>query len=309
MEDRLITVITPTYNRGEQLKDLYISLCNQTNKNFRWLIIDDGSVDDTRNSIVKFQSEKKIAIDYMYEENGGKHRALNLGIKNIHEELTFIVDSDDVLPPDSIEIILRYHEKYKQYNSKAILDNKREICGYSFLRCHEDGTVNTAYFPQNEIIDSYCNVRINGNIGGDKAEVFYTNILKEYPFKEYDNEKFMPEDAVWMLMSEKYDMVHINENVYICEYLDGGLTKSGRGMKIKSPRGMMYRSEIYLKYKGVNFKTRIKMMLLLIIYSKYAKESAYTISKDISNKVLVLYFISVIPGNFLYLRWIKHEKR
>lgn len=88
--------------------------------------------------------------------------------------------------------------------------------------------MNTAYFPKDEYISNYVETRINGNIGGDKAEVFYTSILREFPFQEYPGERFMPEDAVWIVMSQKYDMVHINKGIYICDYLEGGLTRAGK---------------------------------------------------------------------------------
>ena len=227
-----ITVITPTYNRGDMLERLYRSLLGQTAKDFCWLVVDDGSGDGTEALVKRWSEENKIKICYQKQENGGKHRALNAGIRRIESPLTFIVDSDDYLPEDSIRIILEYHNKFA---------GTPGICGYSFLRFYSNGEVNTAYFPINEEIDTYLKVRINGGIGGDKAEVFFTDVLKEYPFPEFRGEKFMPEDTVWMMMSEKYAMVHINECVYISDYLEGGLTRSGRRMKIYSPKGMMLR--------------------------------------------------------------------
>ena len=258
---KYVTVITPTYNRAGFLPRLYESLKAQTDPDFEWMIVDDGSTDETEQTVAAFVREHQIAIRYLKRENGGKHRALNLGIPNIDTELTFIVDSDDYLPPDSIETIIAYHDQYKK------TDN---LCGYSFLRCYEDGRVNTAYFKKDGEIDSFCNVRINGHLGGDKAEVFYTEILKKYPFPEYEGEKFLPEDLVWMKMSGPYLMVHINKCIYISEYLEGGLTRTGRAMKIHSPHGMLERSLVYLEDADVNVRTNIKMMMLYIIYSKFA---------------------------------------
>ena len=299
-----ITIITPTFNRQKQLHRLYLSLKNQSCKDFDWLIIDDGSTDETSAYVKKIISENELDIRYIHRENGGKHRALNQGVKEVSSELIFIVDSDDVLPNQSIEIILKYHDKYKNYNKDIDKQCKRPICGYSFLRCHEDGSVNTAYFPKDEFIDSYLNVRINGRIAGDKAEVFYSEILKSYPFKEFEGENFMPEDALWMKISEKYDMVHINENVYICEYLEGGLTKTGRKMKIKSPLGMMYRSSVYIKSPSVNIKTRIKMIMLLLIYGRFAGRKP---SKKSLNSFLniLLYYLEYLPSYVIYSIWLK----
>lgn len=296
-QDLLLTIITPTYNRSNHLKCLYESLKRQTNTAFKWLVVDDGSTDDTEQMIRKFLAENQVDIQYIKKENGGKHRALNTGIATIETELTFIVDSDDHLPDDAVQIILLYHEKYQK---------TPQLCGYSFLRCYEDGSVNTAYFKKDEEIASYRDIRINGKLGGDKAEVFYTDILKQFPFPEYDGEKFLPEDLVWMQMSGPYQMVHINKCIYIGEYLDDGLTKTGRAMKIYSPRGMMKRSEVYLNDSGVCLKVKIKMMMLYIIYGKFARISTKDLFKRITPKSLFLLLIA--PAVPIYLKWKKENE-
>ena len=205
------------------------------------------------------------------------------------------MDSDDYLPNTSIQTIIKYHEKYK-----SISESKR-LCGYSFLRCHADGKVNTAYFPQDEMIDTYCNIRINGNIGGDKAEVFYTDILKKFPFPTFKDERFLAEDVVWMQLSGPYNMVHINENVYICDYLEDGLTNTGRRMKIKAPRGMMFRSQIYLNDKNVCLKVKVKMMFLYLIYSQFAKIGYREAMQNIKNKGL--FWMLYVPSYCIYIKW------
>lgn len=136
---KTITVLTSTYNREELLKRLYDSLIRQTCKDFVWMVIDDGSKDHTSELLQRFRQENKIELVYQKQENGGKHRALNRGIGQIETPLTYIVDSDDFLPENAIETILQYHQKYKDMDS---------LCGYSFLRCYEDGSVNTAYFKK-----------------------------------------------------------------------------------------------------------------------------------------------------------------
>lgn len=289
-----ITIITPTYNRVDLLPRLYESLLKQTNQDFEWLVVDDGSTDNTEQLMRQYCQENEIRVSYERQANAGKHTALNRGIARIRSELTFIVDSDDYLPQDAVDIILSYHHKYKKTEG---------LCGYSFLRCHQDGRVNTAYFPEDEKISTYLETRINGNIGGDKAEIFYTEILKRYPFPVYEGEKYMPEDVVWMQMSGPYQMVHINKNVYICDYLEGGLTNTGRKMKIHSPRGMILRSRIYLNDQNTCFKARVKMMILYIIYGHFAKCRAGELFAQIRDKGLWL--ICYVPSSLLYLLWRK----
>lgn len=286
-----VTILTPAYNRAEYLPRLYESLEAQTNRDFLWLVVDDGSDDGTRELIASY-SEGKTDIRYIDQKNAGKHTALNRGIQEITSELTFIVDSDDYLPENAVETILAYHEKYRE---------TPRLCGYSFLRCHGDGRVNTAYFPTDELIGSYAEVRINGGIGGDKAEVFYTEILKQYPFPVFAGEKFLPEDAVWMQMSGPYRMVHINQNIYFCDYLEGGLTRSGRRMKIHSPRGMVLRSRIYLNDPVINGKVKVKMMLLYQIYGAFGKLPAQELKRETEEKLL--WYLCRVPSRVIYMWW------
>lgn len=286
-----LTILTPTYNRADYLPRLYESLMAQTNKDFLWLVVDDGSADDTEKLIASYESGT-IEVRCIVQKNGGKHTALNHGIREIDTELTFIVDSDDYLPENAVDTILRYHKKYK---------DTPNLCGYSFLRCHADGRVNTAYFPEEELIGTYAEVRINGGIGGDKAEVFYTQILKQYPFPTFPGEKFLPEDVVWMSMSGPYQMVHINENVYYCDYLENGLTNTGKRMKIHSPRGMVLRSKIYLDDPKICGKVKLKMMLLYQIYGRFARIPAKKLKEEIGERVL--WYLCKAPAFFLYLAW------
>ena len=125
---KTITIITPTYNRAILLKRLYESLKNQTNYDFEWLIVDDGSTDDTQTVIQEFEKENLIAIQSLRQDNGGKHRALNRGIARVNTELIFIVDSDDYLPKDAVDLILRYHKKYYgKRNEKMPLLRRRDF--------------------------------------------------------------------------------------------------------------------------------------------------------------------------------------
>lgn len=286
-----LTILTPTYNRAAYLPKLYESLRAQTNRDFLWLVVDDGSEDETKELIASY-GDGTIRIRYIEQKNGGKHTALNRGIHEIETELTFIVDSDDYLPENAVETIQRYHEKYK---------TTPNLCGYSFLRCHGDGRVNTAYFPAEELIGTYAGVRINGGIGGDKAEVFYTQLLKQYPFPTFPGEKFLPEDVVWMQISGPYEMVHINENVYFCDYLEGGLTNSGKRMKIHSPHGMTLRAKIYLNDPIVCKKVKLKMMLLYQIYGRFARIPAKRLKAEVGERAL--WYICKGPAFFFYLAW------
>ena len=288
----MITVFTPSYNREVELEKLYKSLLKQDIDDFEWLIVDDGSTDGTKNLITQLQENSDFPIRYIYKNNGGKHTALNVGIQTICSELTFIVDSDDCVTDDAVESILKIHQKYRSQNN---------ICGYAFLRAFPDGKVNGKKFDVDEKIGSYIDVRVNGDdTGADKAEVFKTHCLKEFPFPEYPNEKFLGEDLVWVRMARKYQMVHINKAIYIGNYLEDGLTNNRRKHNIASPIGCMHRAEEFME-SDLKTRYRIKGGLQYIVYGRFAGVKVCDLIRKSRHKVLAT--VCIPGGLFLYSRW------
>ena len=292
----MITVLTPTFNRGGGLQSLWDSLQKQTVKDFEWLVVDDGSSDGTKNLITQLQEKSDFPVRYIYKNNGGKHTALNVGIQTICSELTFIVDSDDCVTDDAIESILKIHKKYRSQNN---------ICGYAFLRAFPDGKVNGKKFDVNEKIGSYIDVRVNGDdTGADKAEVFKTHCLKEFPFPEYPNEKFLGEDLVWVRMARKYEMVHINKAIYVGNYLEDGLTNNRRKHNIASPVGCMHRAEEFME-SDLKTRYRIKGGLQYIVYGRFAGVKVVDLIRKSRHKVLAT--VCTPGGLFLHSRWSKAQ--
>lgn len=240
----IITVFTPTYDRGYCLGILYQSLCDQTFRDFEWVIVDDGSKDNTKELVYKWMLEGRIPIHYLYKENGGKHRAINVGLQNASGELFFIVDSDDYLPERSLETIHNYYLQVK--------DNDL-FCGVCGLKCYPDGKPTTGYFPS-DVVDWYF---INRKYAGDTAVVFKTEIAKQYSFPDYPGEKFCAESLMYNRIGSKYLLRYFNENVYVCEYLPDGLSASSVKNRRNSPT---YATQIYfeLMRMSVNWKKKIK---------------------------------------------------
>lgn len=292
----MITVLTPTFNREGVLRSLWDSLQKQTVKDFEWLVVDDGSTDGTKNLITQLQEKSDFPIRYIYKSNGGKHTALNVGIQTICSELTFIVDSDDCVTDDAVESILKIHKKYRSQNS---------ICGYAFLRAFPDGKVNGKKFDVDEKIGSYIDVRVNGDdTGADKAEVFKTHCLKEFPFPEYPNEKFLGEDLVWVRMARKYEMVHINKAIYVGNYLEDGLTNNRRKHNIASPVGCMHRAEEFME-SDLKTRYRIKGGLQYIVYGRFAGVKVVNLIRKSRHKILAT--VCIPGGLLLYARWNKAQ--
>lgn len=286
----LVTIITPTYNRGKELKRLYQSLINQESYNFRWLIIDDGSVDDTENIVKVFKENASFNVEYIKKQNQGKHTALNRGIKEIKTVLTFIVDSDDLLLPCAVRIIEDYYNKYK---------SNKKLGAFSFLRCKQDGT-SIIQAPREEFVGSYLQCRIKDNLAGDMAEVFYTEVLKEFPFPEFEGEKFLSEDVVWIRVGKNYDYLFVNKAIYQCEYLEGGLTANDKPMKFASPLGSMMRGKMLMS-KGCGYKANIKGA---IIYNCYKCNVKVRIPQELKVEGLInnLLIILTYPLGILFNR-------
>lgn len=293
-----ITVLTPTYNRKNLLNRLYDSLCNQTDMDFTWVVVDDGSTDGTEKYIRQIIEQNKICIQYLKKQNGGKHTALNYGIQIVASPLIFIVDSDDYLTNDAIATIKNVHEKYR---------NETDLCGYSFLREKPTGGfLSTSGVPYDGLKESYVECRINRNIGGDMAEVWNTECLKLFPFPEFPREKFLGEDVVWIQLAKDYKLRFFNKSIYISDYLEDGLTNNRRRNNIHSPQGCIYRAEVFLKSRAC-FLAKVKAGLQYTIYGKFA---GYSI-KDILKKSQYNRFVVSLwlPALALYYFWtIRYQK-
>lgn len=283
-----LTILTPTYNRGYILDRLYMSLLNQTDNDFEWLIVDDGSTDDTLNIVESFKKDNKLKIRYIRQENGGKHRALNTGIREIESDLIFIVDSDDYLLPEAVHEISRIHQEFSYDKS---------ICGYSFLRCFPNLNINGSKFKTSPYISDYVSCRINEGVDGDKAEVYKTSVLKKYPFLEIPGENFLFEDYVWIQMATYYKTVHINMPIYVGDYLEDGLTKNIEGKKINNPIGMFERANIIGKSKA-KYSFKVKAMVMYIAYGIVAKYTFFNMLNNSFSKSL--YFLLFIPARLYY---------
>lgn len=288
----MITVLTPTYNRAYILDKAYKSLLDQQDKNFEWLIVDDGSSDNTEELVKKFIKEKKINIRYIKKENGGKHTALNEGIKKSKGEYLIILDSDDTLSSNAISLINKYSLKYK---------NNDKICGFSFLKCFPNNEKIGRKMDDVEIISNHIDYRYNKNMYGDMAEVFRTEILKKYVFPVYKNEKFLSEAIVWNKIAFKYDTVYINEPLYYADYLDDGLSKNFFKLVYNNPFGAMENSNVFMN-KKFKLKIRIKNAILYNGYKLRAKKKYGKVDSISNSKFLTT--LMFLPGLLFYILFL-----
>lgn len=249
----MITIFTPTYNRAYRLPNLYKSLQEQTCKDFEWLVVDDGSTDNTSELFEKWQTEdNSFPIRYFKQPNGGKHRAINHGVKEAKGEYFFIVDSDDVLTNDAVEQITRL---VPEANASP------EICGMCF-RCKNIRTdeIIGSPFPNDGMLASSLEWVYKYKIDGDKSEVVNTAILRRYPFPEFEGENFVPEALIWNRIADSYRMICKNEGIYLCEYLPDGLSMGFNSNLRRNPNGFgLFYCETMKR--GISFKVTLKNLL------------------------------------------------
>lgn len=227
----MITVFTPTYNRAYILSTLYQSLMEQSYKDFEWLIVDDGSTDNTGQLVQQFQEKADFPIRYYHQKNKGKHIAINQGLEKAKGELFFIVDSDDFLSNDAID---RLTAKYNH-----IKDNKN-VAGMA-IGCRSIKNKNEIIYsknlPQHEILLTHNELVYQLGIKGDFATAFKTEIQKQYPYPHFEGEKFFRESYVYRQIGKKYKTLYIDDPIYFAEYLEDGLTANSWQLLKKSPKG------------------------------------------------------------------------
>ena len=290
----MITILTPTYNRKYILKKAYKSLLNQTNKDFEWIIVDDGSKDNTKELIDKFIKENKINISYFYKKNGGKHTAINLGVKKAKGDYILILDSDDELTKNATDLIKKKWKKYKDQEKIACL---------SFLKIFPNNKVIGNNSFENEIISNHIDFRYNRNIPGDMCEVFKTSILKKYPFPTFNNEKFLSEAIIWNKIALKYDTVYIYKPIYIADYLDDGLSKNFFKQVYNNPIGASENSNMFM-LKNFKLLIKIKNAILYDGYCLVSHKKITDIIKNSNNKMLSTIFL---PGGIAYKYFLKKK--
>ncbi len=297
-----ITVFTPTYNRGYCLERLFKSLLDQTFHDFEWIIIDDGSTDNTEELVASFQKScRDFSIIYKKTENGGKHRAINRGMNLVKGEMILFMDSDDWLRKDALERIAKIDDSIPR-------NEKEKYAGVQGLRVHTDGELIGKTFSGSKYVDCTTLERGNYNIYGDKAEVYYTKVISDYPFPEIEGEKFVTERLVWNKMAyDGYKVRYFNEGIYYCEYLDDGLTHGGNILYAKNP--IQWAMAIRQDYE-YGLMNRYNTSIQLYIYYLYEKKHI-SVKKMVKNlKISLPTFCGVIILQKVVdiVRFIFHNK-
>ena len=273
------TIFTPTFNRKKFLPLIYQSLLDQQRTDFEWLIVDDGSTDGTDEVVQELISRGEMVIRYFVKENGGKHTAINVGVAKANYELFIIIDSDDVFAKGALEAIAKQWMQVKDNNL---------ICGIVGLSSFTDGKiVGTRFLEENWDI-SFSDIYHKYNLTGDKSVAFKTSVLKQFPFPEQQDIRFVFEAVVWHEMAKKYKVRCINTVTQIVEYQTQGLSDSSykkwylQAMAYSYYHLIRNNTHSILKYP----KVFIWNYIYLMMYSLLAEENYVSKLRLLSQKVL-----------------------
>ena len=273
----LLTIFTPAYNRAQTLSRTYDSLCKQNNKNFIWLIIDDGSTDNTSELVTQWKNnDNGFEIRYHYKTNGGMHTAHNLAYEKIDTILNICIDSDDKLADNAVEIIYSTWEEIKNKNYAGMIG----------LDADFDGNILGNEFDCEETT-LYGYYRKGGK--GDKKLVYRTEIINQYPpYPEFDGEKLVPLSYKYLLCDQDYKLYTINRILCNVEYQKDGSTNNMWRQRVLNARGFAFHKMICMRYP-LKMTTLSIDTIIYIACSKFAGNKNYI--KESPKKVLTILLI------------------
>ena len=291
----LLTVFTPLYNRKTTLKRTYESLCRQTNKDFIWLIIDDGSTDNPYEEIEKWlEKDNGFEIKYIYKENGGMHTAHNTAYENIYTELNVCIDSDDYMPDNAVELILDCWKENKDKGYAGIIaldygDSTKAVIGKELPK-DKDSTTLMGYY--------------NNGGSGDKKLIYRTDIIKSTPpYPVFENEKYVALAYKYHIIDEKYELKILNECVCIVDYQADGSTANMLNQYIKNPKGFAFWRKEQMKH-AVSFKQKVRACIHYVSSSIISRNKRF-----ISESPCKFLTILSVPFGTLFTVYIKAKLR
>lgn len=285
MKKRL-TVFTPAYNRAHTIGRTYESLCRQTCQDFEWLVVDDGSVDNTRELIEGWIKERKIQIRYIYQDNQGMHGAHNTAYRNIDTELNVCIDSDDYMPDNAVEKILSFWAKY----------GSDKVAGIIGLDQVESGEIIGTGFPEKMKETTLMGYYAQGG-RGDKKLVYRTDVIKKYPeYPIFEGEKYVGLAYKYNLIDQDYKLLVLNEPLVIVEYQADGSSANMYRQYWRNPKGFAFFRKTEMQLTK-SFKRR------LLVCAHYVSSSLIARNKSFlkESPCPILTIIAIPLGCMLYL--------
>lgn len=283
----LLTIFTPVYNRAHTIGRTYESLCRQTCKDFEWLVIDDGSSDNTRELIERWKAENKIAIRYIYQENQGMHGAHNTAYKNIYTELNTCIDSDDWMPDDAVEKIVSFWEKNGSVDAAGIIG----------LDATEGGNIIGDKFPEDLKETTLRGYYENLKGTGDKKLVYRTSVIRSVPeYPLFEGEKYVGLIYKYYLVDEQYPLLVSNDVYVIVDYQDDGSSRGMWRQYWNNPQGFAFLRKFDMQQTH-SMKRKIIDNIHFVSHS--IRSGNWQFLQESPMKWLTV--LSILPGLLLYL--------
>lgn len=230
MDKKTLTIFTPSYNRAHTIVRTYESLCRQTNKDFEWLVIDDGSTDNTKELVQSWIMENKIPIRYIYQKNQGMHGAHNTAYRNITTELNTCIDSDDYMPDNAVELIVKLWKE----------NGTEKYAGIIGLDQKENGDIIGSAFAENEIAITLSGFYRRGG-KGDKKQVYRTDVIKSYPeYPIFKGEHYVGLGYKYQLIDQDYELLVLNKPLVVVNYQEDGSSRNMYRQYWNNPKGFAF---------------------------------------------------------------------
>ena len=289
-----LTIFTPTYNRAYTLGKCYESLKKQTCNDFIWLIIDDGSTDDTSKLVDKWIKDNKVEIRYYYQENQGMHGAHNTAYSLIDTELNTCIDSDDYMTNDAVEKILNFWR-----------DNRsNKLAGIAALDATEGGQIIGTKFPSGLKESKYFDIYHRFGVKGDKKLIYRTELMKDNPYPIFKGEKYVSLAYKYSKLDEKYDLALMNEIVCIVEYMTDGSSKNMLRQYRNNPKGFSFIRLESLSNPRANLLFKFKECIHYVSSSLILKNRNYL--RETPCKIMTI--LAIPFGIILYYHIMKNTK-
>lgn len=282
-----LTVFTPAYNRAELLPRCYESMKRQTNKNFIWMIIDDGSTDNTRTLVEGWLKEPlDFEIVYYYKENGGLHTAYNEAIAHIETELCVCIDSDDFMPDNAVERILEFWAAHGSDRVAGIVGVDHDL---------NDRIIGDPLPDQKTVNLIDLLVGRYPIVNGDRTNVVRTELYKKYaPMKVFPGEKNFNPHYLHLQISQEYDFLVLNENLRFVDYQPGGMSASMWKQYRSSPRSFAETRKLYLSFPNTGFKFRFRHCVHYVSSSVLAGNRRFLVESPVKGLTLLAMPLGVL---------------
>jgi glycosyltransferase involved in cell wall biosynthesis len=292
----VISVVTATFNRGHLLERLYTSLRQQTFSDFEWLVVDDGSTDDTATRIERWQRQGALRIRYETQNNSGKHVALNRAAAHAEGTFCAVIDSDDWYLPHALERLL--------FHWHAIPDSKRDqFANVEGLRAYANGELIGTRFPRDVLDSDTFEVRYVLGVRGDTVGMYRTDVLRRFPFPE-DLGKFVPEALVWSRIASAYRSRFVNEVLGCVEYQPGGLSAQNLMAQVRASRAWaLFYGELASTPRQLPSTIRLKAGAQHVRYALHARKGGHRVT------IKPMWLIAAPIGIGLYLRDLRRLAR